>query len=154
MAFKEWNVVVAALGAGVQDVILRKGGVAEPGGSFEPGPERFLLMPTFAHQRPEHIREPFRTRFAEELAGRREPAEVTFPLIASVVRGSFLKEWEEVARLADRHIWTEAVVRERFLRWQPHGVHVLEVSVSRPFPPLVRPRAAGWAGCRSWVSVD
>ena len=35
-AFKEWHVVVEALAAGEQILLLRKGGIAEGRGGFDP----------------------------------------------------------------------------------------------------------------------
>ena len=35
MAFKEWAVICRALAQGRQRLILRKGGIEEPGGQFE-----------------------------------------------------------------------------------------------------------------------
>ncbi|MFM7244697.1 MAG: DUF1802 family protein, partial [Planctomycetaceae bacterium] len=54
-AFKEWAVICRALATGRQDVILRKGGIVEPGGAFRPDHESFLLLPTFLHQSPESL---------------------------------------------------------------------------------------------------
>ena len=54
-AFKEWAVICRALASGRQRLILRKGGIAEPGGGFAPEHAEFLLMPTFLHQSAESI---------------------------------------------------------------------------------------------------
>jgi hypothetical protein len=49
-AFKEWRVIVEALGAGEQILILRKGGIAEDGGGFELKAGKFWLFPTQFHE--------------------------------------------------------------------------------------------------------
>ena len=49
-AFKEWAVICRALITGRQDIILRKGGIVEPGGSFQLLADEFYLFPTFVHQ--------------------------------------------------------------------------------------------------------
>ena len=54
-AFKEWAIVVDALGRGEQILILRKGGIAEGRGGFKPEHERFLLFPTLFHQQRESV---------------------------------------------------------------------------------------------------
>ena len=54
-AFKEWAVICRAITTGRQDIILRKGGIVEPGGSFQLLAESFLLFPTFVHQSKEHL---------------------------------------------------------------------------------------------------
>ncbi|SVB06991.1 uncharacterized protein METZ01_LOCUS159845, partial [marine metagenome] len=45
IAFKEWAVVVEAIGSGRQIVILRKGGIAEGVGGFKAEHDRFWLFP-------------------------------------------------------------------------------------------------------------
>jgi hypothetical protein len=54
-AFKEWAVICRALAQGRQRVILRKGGIVEPGGQFQLAHREFLLMPTFLHQSAESL---------------------------------------------------------------------------------------------------
>src|SRR5262249_6242277 len=49
-AFKEWAVICRALAEGRQALILRKGGIEEPGGEFRLASRRFWLYPTYVHQ--------------------------------------------------------------------------------------------------------
>ncbi|MBT5847060.1 MAG: DUF1802 family protein, partial [Verrucomicrobiales bacterium] len=55
IAFKEWGIVVEALGRGGQIVVLRKGGGAEGQGGFRAEQERFWLFPTRFHQQAEGV---------------------------------------------------------------------------------------------------
>src|SRR4026208_1955968 len=55
IAFKEWAVVVDALGTGEQIVILRKGGISEGRGGFQVEHPSFLLFPTLFHQQRESV---------------------------------------------------------------------------------------------------
>ena len=76
-AFKEWAAICRALAQGRQDVILRKGGIIEPGGAFRLDHREFLLLPTFLHQAPESLIPEARDLLIERLAGvlaRRSPA--------------------------------------------------------------------------------
>src|SRR5688572_18108522 len=50
IAFKECAAVCPPLAPGRQAIILRKGGIAESGGTFEPEHNRFWLYPTYVHQ--------------------------------------------------------------------------------------------------------
>src|SRR6266853_2059215 len=50
IAFKEWAVVVDALGKGEQVLILRKGGIREPRGEFHVDHHEFWLFPTQYHE--------------------------------------------------------------------------------------------------------
>src|SRR5947209_3948644 len=49
-AFKEWAVICRALAEGRQALLLRKGGIEDPGGRFRLEHERFWLFPTYVHQ--------------------------------------------------------------------------------------------------------
>ena len=55
-AFKEWADICRALALGRQAIILRKGGIAERGGSFQAEHTRFWLYPTYVHQQRSGIR--------------------------------------------------------------------------------------------------
>ena len=46
VAFKEWQLVVQALGLGEQTVILRKGGISEGKSGFQWLPDQFFLFPS------------------------------------------------------------------------------------------------------------
>src|SRR5438034_8244380 len=50
IAFKEWAVVVDALGRGEQILILRKGGIREQRGEFHVDHNAFWLFPTQYHE--------------------------------------------------------------------------------------------------------
>ena len=65
MAFKEWGVVVDALGSGEQIVVLRKGGIAEGREGFQVEHEKFWLFPTRFHQQAEGVVESAQVRFSE-----------------------------------------------------------------------------------------
>ena len=71
-ALKEWAVTIAALEAGDQVLIVRKGGIGEK--RFELPHPRFYLFPTFEHQRPELVKPAWRERFAGPLVGQFEVA--------------------------------------------------------------------------------
>src|SRR5256885_14567400 len=62
IAFKEWAVVVDALGRGEQIVILRKGGISEGPGGFQVEHPQFLLFPTLYHQQRESVVPPAQAR--------------------------------------------------------------------------------------------
>ena len=68
-AFKEWAVVVDALGRGIQTVILRKGGISVGPGGFQVAHNRFLLFPTLFHQQRESVIESAQARYDELAPG-------------------------------------------------------------------------------------
>ncbi|HEY6229533.1 MAG TPA: DUF1802 family protein, partial [Verrucomicrobiae bacterium] len=63
IAFKEWAVIVDALGTGRQIVILRKGGISEGRGGFQVDHPEFLLFPTLFHQQRESVLPEAQARF-------------------------------------------------------------------------------------------
>jgi len=56
IALKEWAVVCRALERGRQILLLRKGGIYEAAGEFELEHRRFLLFPTYLHQKIEMLK--------------------------------------------------------------------------------------------------
>jgi hypothetical protein len=161
-AFKEWAAVVAALRAGAQTIILRKGGISEGRGGFDPGrADRFWLFPTAFHAQREKLR-PEAARFfpaAETASGTiaaTPPLPATPPALdtyADLVAHRFISDWAEVAALAPLHLWTEATVRERFDWARPAGLHVLLVRVHRLAAPVALPAGLDLGGCKSWIDL-
>jgi hypothetical protein len=152
-AFKEWAAICRALAAGRQDVILRKGGIVEPGGAFRPEHARFLLLPTFLHQSPESL-VPEARDLLEGIDDDR-PAEgtVRFTHLAEVVASHRITDRGALDSFRGRHVWAEGVVDERFHRWRDE-LHVLEVAVA-PLPsPVTLPWRDAYGGCRSWVEIE
>lgn len=145
-AFKEWAVVCRALAEGRQSVILRKGGIAEGPGGFEVADSEFLLFPTYLHQSPAGWREPF---VAEP-----EPAELVLTHAAAVTEWKRLETLEELRALRDRHLWSDAIVEERFRRWSEGGVHALFVQVYALPAPVRLPMLPAYSGCLSWITLD
>ena len=70
-ALKEWNAVIAAMLAGEQVVMLRKGGIGEK--RFDVPHSRFFLLPTHLHQKPELLTAAARDAYAAQLQVRDEP---------------------------------------------------------------------------------
>ena len=151
-AFKEWAAVCRALAGARQDVILRKGGIIEPGGEFRLESRAFLLLPTFLHQSAEHLIPEARDLLDGIDAERPPPGCVVFTHVASVRDAARITDPADLARYRGRHVWSDAVVAERFHRWQDE-LHVLEVAI-RPLPaPLSLPWHEDYGGCKSWITL-
>jgi hypothetical protein len=149
-AFKEWQVIVEALGAGEQILILRKGGIAENRGGFQVEAKRFWLFPTQFHAQREKTKPAAASFFPPSAA----PEDAfTLRFFADVVRAAFLDRWDEIARLDDCHLWTEATLRERFDWGKPPGLHALVVRVHRLREPITLPVTATMSGCKSWIEL-
>ena len=152
-AFKEWAVICRALASGRQDVILRKGGIVEPGGAFRPEHSRFLLLPTFLHQSAESL-VPEARDLLERIDDDRPPdSSVVFAHVAFVRAAHRITDRRALDDFRHRHVWAESVVDERFHRWQDE-LHLLEVAVT-PLPsPVTLPWQESYGGCRSWVELE
>jgi hypothetical protein len=150
-ALKEWAVTVAALAAGDQVLILRKGGIGEK--RFELPHPRFYLFPTYAHQRPELVGAAGRERFADPLARREEPARLPLPAYAALHSAHPIADPEALAALDGLHILAPSYAEER-LKWRRK--HPLWAAVLRvwalPEPPVLED-AAAYGGCVSWVEL-
>lgn len=151
-AFKEWAVICRALASGRQDVILRKGGIVEPGGQFRLEAREFFLLPTFLHQSADSLVPEARELLADIEADRPPEGMVAFHHWAEVTDAFVVTDEGELARLRPRHVWSDAVVSERFHRWQQR-LDVLVVEVTKLPAPCVVPWNEAYGGCKSWVEV-
>jgi hypothetical protein len=152
-AFKEWAVICRAMASGRQDVILRKGGIAEPNGSFAVDHRRFLLLPTFLHQSAEQLVPEARDLLEGIDADRPPHGCIVLTHEVQVVHHSRITSLAALAPYRSRHVWSDGTVAERFHRWQ-NELHILEVAV-RPLPePVTFPWNDGYGGCKSWVTIS
>ena len=62
-AFKEWAIIIDALGRGEQIIILRKGGIHEGRNGFQMSQSKFWLFSTLFHQQNESVIEKAANRF-------------------------------------------------------------------------------------------
>jgi hypothetical protein len=145
---------VLALQRGLQDVILRRGGISEPGDVFAPEHETFLPFPTYFHQQAERLRPEHRALYDEARA--REPAvgRVRIESRARVKKVMVLNTELEVDRLARRHVYRREVVIDRLHGVFGKALYALEVEVERLAEPLDLPLLAEYGGCKSWVELD
>ena len=150
-ALKEWAVTIAALAAGDQVLIVRKGGIGEK--RFDLPHPRFYLFPTFAHQRPELISPEGRARFADPLAQREEPTRLPLATFAELHSSHPIADPEALDALDPLHILTPDYAQER-LRWRRK--HPLWAAVLRvwtvPEPPVLEV-GPEHGGCVSWVDL-
>jgi hypothetical protein len=153
VAFKEWAVVVDALLRGDQIIILRKGGISEGPGGFEPEHGRFLLFPTLFHQQRESVIAPAQARY-DALAPTLSPSTVRVEAFAQVVDWRLLESLDEALRLSAQHIWREEMIRERFERGPSGSLYVMAVRVFQLSQPVDLPMQPHYGGCKSWIELD
>src|SRR2546429_7220464 len=146
IAFKEWAVVVDALGRGEQIVILRKGGISEGPGGFQVEHPQFLLFPTLYHQQRESIVPSAQARFdniAPKFPGKDR---VLFEFFCEVAGWQRLDSLAAAARLRGRHIWRDEVIAQRFDWGRERNIHALAVRVFR-LPRVARLAMSASFGC-------
>lgn len=153
VALKEWAAVCRALAAGQQDVILRKGGIAETGGTFRAEHVAFLLYPTYFHEHRTGIRPECVVHYEQAEADRPLPGTIRLTHYCRVRSVRVVTDLSEALALGPRHILTEEVVRQRFAYRTP-GLIILEVE-THPLPrPSIIPERPEYAGCKSWVVLE
>jgi hypothetical protein len=150
-ALKEWATVLEAMRRGEQLVLIRKGGLIEPGGGFELAAECFVFYPTFEHQAVTYLRPEYR-RYFEEALGRRAPdGRVRFDCFGVAGEALRVADPAQIARLAPFHTYGPDFVTQR-LKWQPEQpLTVVPVRVFELAEPSVVPVEPEYAGCKSWV---
>jgi hypothetical protein len=157
IAFKEWSAVCAALAAGRQTLILRKGGIAEGPGGFKPEHAEFWLLPTRFHERPAALAEGDRHFFDEQADD--DGAADTLPndllhiaQYATVADVIDISNERLLSALEPLHVYGPSTIHQRFHYRRP-GLFLLAVRIYRAPVPLEIPIWPELAGCRSWVEL-
>jgi len=153
IAFKEWAVVVDALGRGEQIIILRKGGISESPGGFQLEHNRFCLFPTLFHQQRESVQPAAQVRY-DALAPKLSTESVHLEFFAVVADWRFLDSFEAALRLRGQHVWREEVVRDRFHWGESKSIYAMALRVFRLPLPIDLPMRPDYGGCKSWVDLD
>jgi hypothetical protein len=153
VAFKEWAVICQALAAGRQSLILRKGGIAEQTGVFQPEYSEFLLYPTYFHEHRHKVKAAFADCFA---AAERDKPPAGLLRVQHVVRVQGVWHITDLATalaLDPLHAWTPQVVTQRFTYRTP-GLYVLAVRVFQLPQPVELSERPDYAGCKTWVPLE
>ncbi len=153
-AFKEWAVVVDALGRGEQIVILRKGGISEGRGGFQMEQPRFLLFPTLFHQQRESVIAPAQARY-DLIAPNFPPTDrLRLEFFAEVVFAEQLHSLSQANALRGQHVWRDEVIAERFDWGQEKAIFALAVKIFRLPEAIELPMLPAYGGCKSWIELD
>ena len=147
VAFKEWAVVCQALAEGRQNIILRKGGIAEGRGGFAFRHREFFLFPTYFHEEME------KTRLPEAVFPEPSKEQIEIRFFARVESETSITSWEILEALEPFHILHPSVVRERFNYKERAQLHIAFVRVFRLNPSWILPNEKSFGGCRSWVQL-
>jgi len=152
IAFKEWAVVVDALGRGEQIVILRKGGIHEQRGEFRAEHRAFWLYPTQFHEAEQSVI-PSKRPAVREITAAARPDVVEIEFFAEITAVHQMVNAALLRKLQGRHIWSEQVLQQRFEFGREPGLHALVVRVYRATSPVQLPIIPQYGGCKSWIEL-
>lgn len=151
-ALKEWAIAVEALEQGNTIVLLRKGGIREQRGQFTVAHTPVLLYPTFEHQQPHLLKDPYRGQ-VQTVASGWHPDQVRIGAVAEITHLFQVTEAEAVQALLPFHIWNAEFAAERF-QWKPRSpLYVLLLRVSKLPKAQTIDYHAEYGGCRSWIEL-
>ena len=154
IAFKEWTIVVDALGRGEQIIILRKGGISEGHGGFKVEHSRFLLFPTLFHQQRESVVPSAQSRYDGMAPSFPATDCVRIEFFGDVAAWQRLDSLAAAERLRGQHIWRDDVIAERFDWGRDKNIHALAVRVFHLPQAVELPMLENYGGCKSWISLE
>ncbi len=153
-AFKEWAVIVDALGRGEQILILRKGGISEGRGGFQMEHPQFLLFPTLYHQQRESVTPAAQARYDQIAPGFAPPEILRLEHFAEAVACRRLDSLSTAEALRGEHCWKGEVIADRFDWGREKNIFAIAVQVHRLPRPIEIPMSPAYGGCKSWIELD
>jgi hypothetical protein len=153
-AFKEWAIIVDALGLGEQILILRKGGISEGPGGFQTDRSAFLLFPTLFHQQRDSVVPVAQKRFDQIVPGFPPAGLLRLGYFAEVTAAVKLNSLSDALALRGQHAWRDDVISERFDWGRDKSIFALAVRVFQLPQPVELALSPAYSGCKSWVELD
>jgi hypothetical protein len=153
-AFKEWAIIVDALGRGEQILILRKGGISEGRDGFQIEHPQFFLFPTLFHQQRESVIPAAQERFDEIVQRLAPPEIVRLEFFAEVVEWRQLDSLSAAESLRGQHCWRDDVIAGRFDWGKARNIFALAVRVHRLPLAIELPMQPSYGGCKSWSELE
>ena len=153
-ALKEWAVLCDAMARGEIIALVRKGGIREQRAGFAVRHDRFLLYPTYFHERVAELAPRFRDVLAGSHGAQPAPGVVRVALVADVAAVWHVQEVEMLRAIDGEHGLAWSAVESRFHYRGVPGVHVVAVRVSQLREAADLPELRRYAGCVSWVELE
>ena len=153
-ALKEWAVLCDAMARGEIVAMIRKGGIREQRAGFSVRHDRFVLYPTYFHEKASEMAP--RLVHTLEPSHREQPPEGTIriALVAEVAAVWAVSSLEPLRAIEGSHGLAWSAVESRFHYKGRPGVQVVAVRVRRLPRPVELPEARRYQGCVSWVALD
>ena len=153
-ALKEWAVLCDALARGEIVAMVRKGGIREQRAGFSVRHDRFLLYPTYFHEKAAELQPRFAARAGAAASTRPPEGTIRIAHVAEVVAVWHVRSLEPLRAIEAEHGLAWSAVQSRFeYRGRPE-VRVVAVRLLRL--PAVHdvPETRRYQGCVSWVELD
>ncbi|HUR44945.1 MAG TPA: DUF1802 family protein [Candidatus Saccharimonadales bacterium] len=154
IAFKEWAVVVDALGRGDQIIILRKGGISEGRGGFQVEHPSFLFFPTLFHQQRESVLRKAQERYDQVAPLLPGPDKLRVEYFGELAAWEKLDSLAAAEKLRGQHIWRDEVIAERFDWGKSKNIFALAIRVYKLAAPIELQMQPQFGGCKSWVDLE
>jgi len=153
-ALKEWAVLCDALAAGDIVALVRKGGIREQRAGFAVRHERFLLYPTFFHEKSAELQPRFAARLGDASLERPPEGIIRISLVADVVATWHVRDLDRLRAIEAFHGMAWPAVVSRFEYRGTSDVRVIAARVSRLPRSHDVPETRRYQGCVSWVALD
>ncbi len=147
--------LVDAMARGEIVAMVRKGGIREQRAGFSVRHDRFLLYPTFFHEKMNELAPRYSAAQLEASHARKpEPGTIRLEYVADVLGLWQVAELETLRAIEGEHGMSWNAVESRFHYKNKPGVQVIAARVSRLSEPVVVPETRRYLGCVSWVELD
>ena len=154
IALKEWAVTIKALDEGIQTILFRKGGIHEEGREFRIEYDRFLLYPTYEHQREESLKDKFRKQLYTILNDSYDTNTLKIRNWATISHIAEITQMAQINALSPYYVWNNDYLYER-LKWRPRKpLNMLILRVYRLLEPKTIEILPEYSGCKSWVNIN
>jgi len=154
VALKEWAVLVSAMAHGDVIAMIRKGGIRERRAGFDVRHERFLLYPTFFHEKLNELDTRFHPMLPPVHASTPPAGTIELRFVATVAAVWQVTELERLRAIDAEHGLTWEAVESRFRYRDDPRVHVVAVRIAELPTVVSLPEVRRYTGCVSWVKLD
>ena len=154
VALKEWAVLVSAMARGELIAMIRKGGIREHRAGFDVRHDRFLLYPTFFHEKLNELDTRFHPMLDLVHATPPPAGSIELRYLANVSAVWQVTELERLRAIDAEHGLTWGAVESRFRYRDDPRVHVVAVRLARLTSAVSLPEMRRYTGCVSWVKLD
>jgi hypothetical protein len=153
-ALKEWAVLCDAMARGEIVAMIRKGGIREQRAGFTVRHDRFLLYPTYFHEKVAELQARFAPRLAAAGEGRPPEGTVRIAHTADVAAVWHVRDLNLLRAIEPHHGLAWPAVASRFAYRGRPEVRVVAVRLSRLAAEHDVTETRRYQGCVSWVELD